>query len=638
MEKERKTKMYLIICTAFILFCGLMAASIQTNFNTIDVSEVEITTPNGDNIVGKLFRPKDVDAVNTAPGILGLHGYNNDKNIQRGTALELAKAGFVVLIIDELGHGDSDGPGSFDLASCLAGYDWLEAQPFVNGTTVNGEKMMGIYGHSMGYIMGYYTAISRPSHDACAFESFAPQRLDSLLEVAPSVFIRLRLQHNVLHTWAEYEEWYDVDFVTGANYTSDMSVKEVYDQGLNVIDFNALLTGDPTYSGTPEVDTTYGDFSLGTAYREHYVKGITHPGLTMDQSCNKEIVAWFLQALMGETEADAMSTASVSGQTYIIVEVFQCLALLATFASLIFLTKWLLMTNFFKEVVQPMPERTTFISEKKWAWWAAATVNNLIAAIAYIFCVNANEAWKIDSEAPLLMGMMNNFLGFYLYCSLVGLIFVALWYFVTWRQNRESIAPYDLGITYGKENKKEALQIFLKTCLIAVILFTWMYLLVSFFQIFFVIEFGVFWTFMKMFTLERLFMFLLYLPMILPFFLIIGGVFAFAELRQKEASSGIKTQLIWWAKLSYAMVFGLFIVFIIQYAGFWVGQNPTLKSLETTPIMPLQLWAVVPLTMLILFFMVFWYRKTGKIYLGTIMATLITTWFLTVSGVMGATL
>ncbi|MFW9988005.1 MAG: alpha/beta hydrolase family protein [Candidatus Odinarchaeota archaeon] len=620
MEKERKTKMYLIVCTAFILFCGLMAASIQTNFNTIDVDEVKIQRDDGSLLLGKLFRPKDVDAVNTAPGILGLHGYNNDKNIQRGTALELAKAGFVVLIIDELGHGDSDGPGYFDVACALDAYDWLEAQPFVNGSSVYGETMMGIYGHSMGYIVGWQVALNRPTHDACAFESFAPQ--SNLL------------LHNVLHTWAEYEEWYDVDLNLFSldYYTPNMSVKEVKEMGLIITGMNAGLIGPG------EVDTTYGDFSLGTAFRTHYAQGVTHPGLTMDPTCNKEIVAWFLQALTGETEADAMSTAAISGQTYIGVEVFQCLALLTTFASLIFLTKWLLMTNFFKEVVQPMPERTTFISEKKWAWWAAATVNNVIAAFAYIFCVNANEAWNIDTEAPLLMGMMNNLLGFYLYCSLIGLIFVAVWYFVTWYQDRGSIAPYDLGITYGKENKKEALRIFLKTCLIAVILFTWMYLLVSIFQTFFLIEFGVFWTFMKMFTLERLFMFFLYLPMILPFFLIIGGVFAFAELRQKETSSGIKTQLVWWAKLSYTMVFGLFIVFIIQYAGLWLGQNPTFKGLETSPVMPLQLWAIVPLTMLILFFMVFWYRKTGKIYLGTIMASLITTWFLVVSGIMGSSL
>ena len=58
-----------------------MAHTIQTDFNTIDVSEVKISASDGTIIIGNLYRPKDVSAVNTAPGILGLHGYNNDKNI-----------------------------------------------------------------------------------------------------------------------------------------------------------------------------------------------------------------------------------------------------------------------------------------------------------------------------------------------------------------------------------------------------------------------------------------------------------------------------------------------------------------------------------------------------------------------------
>lgn len=619
MEKERETKMFLILCTVLIFFFGLMAHTIQTDFNSIDVSEVKIVTSDGTVIVGNLFRPKDVNVDNTAPGILGLHGYNNDKKIQRGTALELAKAGFVVLIIDQEGHGSSDGPYSsiYDTSAASAAYDWLEALPFVNGTKEKDETMMGIYGHSMGYIRGWLLAQSKPGHDACVFESFAPQ-------------LKFPTTHNVLHTWAEYEEWYSVD-LSGGFYFENMTVEQVYETGLLITGINGGLLGPG------EVDTTYGDFSNGTAFRTHYNPGVTHPGLTMDQSCNKEIVAWFLRALMGPmTETQAMSLASIRNQSYIAVEVYSCLALLTTFASLIFLTKWLLMTNFFKEVAQPMPERTTFISEKKWAWWTVATINNVIAAFCYIFCTYADRTWEF--EEPLYMGITNNFLGFYLYSSLVGLILVAVWYFLTWKQDRGSIAPYDLGITYGKENKKEALQIFGKTCLIAAILFVWMYLLVSIFQTFFFIEFGVFWTFMKMFTLERFFMFLLYIPLILPFFLILGGVFAFAEIRQKETGSEIKTQLMWWAKLCYAMVFGLVIVFIIQYSGMWLGQNPTLKNLAASPLMYLQLWYVIPVTMLILFFAVFWYRKTGKIYLGSIMATLITTWFLTVAGIWGVSL
>jgi hypothetical protein len=51
------------------------------------------------------------------------------------------------------------------------------------------------------------------------------------------------------------------------------------------------------------------------------------------------------------------------------------------------------------------------------------------------------------------------------------------------------------------------------------------------------------------------------------------------------------------------------------------------------PIMPLQLMSVIPLSALLYFMMIFFYRKTGKIYLGSIFAALITTWFFTVGTV-----
>ncbi|MEJ2295903.1 MAG: CocE/NonD family hydrolase [Candidatus Lokiarchaeota archaeon] len=113
MEKKTKTKLYFIIATIIIFFSGVMALAFQTNFGSVDVQQVAITDANGDKIVGKLYRPINVDGANPAPGILGLHGYNNDKDVQRPASLELARAGFVVLAIDELGHGDSEGSVTF---------------------------------------------------------------------------------------------------------------------------------------------------------------------------------------------------------------------------------------------------------------------------------------------------------------------------------------------------------------------------------------------------------------------------------------------------------------------------------------------------------------------------------------------
>jgi len=620
MEKDKRIKLYFLISVILIFFSGGMAFGFQTNFGTIDVQEVAIADETGNKIVAKLYRPLDVSASNPAPGVLGIHGYNNDKDVQRPASLELAKAGFVVLSIDRAAHGDSEGDQEF-LVGCLdAAYKWLASLAFVDGTS------MGLFGHSMGYILGSVVAAMNPDHDACVFETFPP------------FLYNFSILHNVLHIWSQYEEFYTLPSVIFAGtlftpfYTEDMTVSEIFDQGMTILEQNAGLA-----PGTGAVDTTYGTFGAGDAYREHYAVGLTHPGQTMDQTVTAEIVAWMLQALMGKTEVDAWNIAAIIGQTYLGVEIFSGLALLFTFMSVVFLTQLLLKTKFFNEVQQPMPERV--VTKKKYQWWIFATVNTVLAAVFFGLFTHADEDWQFATYAPSLkMGMMNNWLGFYLTAAAAAAFLVGLWYLITFLMNRGSIAPYDLGITYDSEKfgttfkNKANWQIFGKTVILALLLFAWMYMLVSIFQTFFLIEFRIFWSFAKMFTPQRFIQFLLYLPIFLPFFLLNGGVFLFGQIRQEESSTSIKTHLIWWLKTLFAMLAGLLVLFLIQYIGVAITNYP-LTSWPGDNMMPIQLMGVIPLSGLVYFIMIVFYRKTGKIYLGSIFGAIITVWFLSVGTV-----
>ncbi|MFX1296506.1 MAG: alpha/beta hydrolase [Promethearchaeota archaeon] len=624
MEKDKRIKLFFLISVVIVLFSGGMAYAYQTDFGKIDVQEVAIADDLGNEIVAKLYRPKDVTASNPAPGILGIHGYNNDKDVQRPASLELAKAGFVVLAIDRAAHGDSEGDEEF-LVGCLdAAYKWLAGLAFVDGTS------MGIFGHSMGYILGSLVAFFNPDHDACVFETFPPY------------IYNFGIHHNVLHIWSEYEEWYDLDngtvpftyFPASLPYTSDMTVDEVIENGMAILELNA---GIPP--GTGETDTTYGNFGLGTAYREHLAKGLTHPGQTMDQKVTAEIVAWMLQALMGKTESDAWDIAAIEGQTYLGVEIFSGLALLFSFVSVAYLALLLLTTKFFKQVQQPMPER--IIVKKKYTWWIFATVNTVIAALFFGLFTSADRHWSLKDigtwGGAFHLGMVNNWMGFFLTTAAAATFLVSLWYLIIHMKERGSITLYDLGVTYDPKlgtsiKSKTHWQTFGKTALLAIILFAWMYMLVSIFQTFFLIEFRIFWSFAKMFTPQRFLMFLLYLPMFLPFFLVNGGAFLFGQIRQGEASSSWKTHLIWWLKTLYAMLAGLLVLFLIQYIGVMFSNYPY-NGWWFNPIMPLQLMSVIPLSALLYFMMIFFYRKTGKIYLGSIFAALITSWFFCVGTV-----
>ena len=630
MEKDKKIKLSFLICIIAVVFSGLMAYGFQTNFGNIDVQEVAITHTDGTKIVGKLYRPIGVDDTNPAPGILGIHGYNNDKDVQRGTALELARAGFVVLIIDQIGHGDSEGEFELTYSTQIQGartaYIWLARQSFVDGG-------MGIYGHSMGLISAFYLPLYGFPADV-----YAPNA--SIFETFPPILQSFAVHRNVLHIWAEYEEWYTVDLslVGPSNYTADMTVSEIYERGLIVTGMNAGLG----YPNKGEVDTNYGDFAAGNAYREHYTKGTTHPGLTMDLGVNQESVAWMLQALKGYSETEAWDTVATLGQTYLYTEVFSGAALLFSFISVLFLVQILLSSKFFAEVKQPMPERV--VTKKKMNWWIYASINTTIAAVFFILFTNASNDWNFATNAPILsMGMINNWLGFFLTTAAAAIFLIGLWYFLSNRKERGSITPFDLGMTYSNDKlmtnlkNKAHWQIFGKTVLLAGILFGWMYLLVSIFQGAFMIEFRIFWAFAKMFTLDRFVQFLLYLPMFIPFFLVNGGVLLFGQIRQEEKGSSFKTQFIWWSKIVFATLIGLLVVLLIQYLGVMVSNYPY-EGLPNAPIMYIQLMNAIPFYALLYFVMIFFFRKTGKIYLGSLFGAILTVWFLSVGTVFGVAL
>ncbi|MHA1325570.1 MAG: alpha/beta hydrolase family protein [Candidatus Helarchaeota archaeon] len=112
-----------------------------------------------------------MSASNQAPGILGLYGFNNDEDIKRPWAIELARAGFVVLSLDQAGHGDSGDTLISDLILpmkfYLDGHAYLKNLPFVNGAK------MGIFGHSMGASRSREIALAYPDHNAIAIQSFA---------------------------------------------------------------------------------------------------------------------------------------------------------------------------------------------------------------------------------------------------------------------------------------------------------------------------------------------------------------------------------------------------------------------------------------------------------------------------------
>ena len=134
------------------------------------------------------------------------------------------------------------------------------------------------------------------------------------------------------------------------------------------------------------------------------------------------------------------------------------------------------------------------------------------------------------------------------------------------------------------------------------------------------------WPVLKIFTAEKFVQFLVNIIPVLPFFLINGGVYAYGMMKLPELESPLKTQMVWWIKIVFVMESTLLVMILLNYLPmFLFGTGPILLM----GLYGIFLMAYLPIFAGIFFVMTAFYLKTGRIYLGSIVATLLVVWILT---------
>jgi pimeloyl-ACP methyl ester carboxylesterase len=590
----------LITCVAVIAIAAVMADMIEHNFGKVDIQTVAIKDPSGAILAGKIYRPEEASATNKMPAVLNLHGYQNDKDVNAPFSIELARRGFVVLALDAIGHGDSG--GSVDTSLIFAdpsytvgtntGYVYLKTLSYVDATRI------GVMGHSMGAINAMFIALANPDHRA----------LDFVAGTAGMPNL-----HNLLLTQARYDEF--TAFRENLPRTEDLTS--------NPARIQAFGLTEPY-----QWDTTYGSFADGTARRAAYVN-MEHHLLPMTNKAVAEAVDWMRLALKdGQTDKYWIEP---TNQVFMWKEVFGLVTLVVTMVSLIPLTNLLLATTYFAPVAQPMPKR--YVPSTR-TWWIFATVNALIGGLLYPWLTSmAGLDDKVQALIPWArMPMGNGLFLWYLVNAIVCGVLFFVWYRTSAR--KAGVTMHDMGVSFDENKTRLDWGILGKTLLLGVVLFAWMYVLEAIFQWTLGQEFRFTWPFMRQFSsLGRVGYFVWYLLPALAFFLINGGVFLFGQARQPEQSTAARTQWLWWLKNVYAGLFGLALVWAFQYVPwFFFGSGPGFEAVglpQFSQMWPLMLFVYIPLFAVLLFFLTWFYRRTGRIYLGALMISSLAIWFLT---------
>ena len=123
---------------------GALASYVQTSGGRVDVRDVRFEGATGETLSALLYVPEGATPLRPAPGVLAIHGYINSRETQSGFAIELARRGYVVLALDQTGHGYSDPPA---FARGFGGPDGLR---YLRSLDVVDRSNVGLEGHSMG--------------------------------------------------------------------------------------------------------------------------------------------------------------------------------------------------------------------------------------------------------------------------------------------------------------------------------------------------------------------------------------------------------------------------------------------------------------------------------------------------------
>jgi pimeloyl-ACP methyl ester carboxylesterase len=254
-----------------LILAGDLTASLTQTAGGIRIEDVRFRAADGAMMSALLYVPPNATHATPAPGILAVHGYLNSRETQDGFAIEFARRGWVVLALDQTGHGYSDPPAFANGFGGPAGLAYLRSLDIVDTHNI------GLEGHSMGGWAVLAAAAAMP-------DEYKAMVLEGSSTGAPFAAPGTPgWPRNLALVFARYEEF--PLLMWGVARASDVTISP------------KLLT---LFGAQGRVDPgrVYGDTASGTA-RVLYTPSITHPAEHISSDAIGDAIDWFQRNLQG---------------------------------------------------------------------------------------------------------------------------------------------------------------------------------------------------------------------------------------------------------------------------------------------------------------------------------------------------
>lgn len=341
----RKPWLLFVLGLVLVLGGSALAWKVQTA-GGIKVTEVTFPGAGGTPMSALLYVPKNATAATPAPGVLAVHGYINSRETQSGFAIEFARRGYVVLALDQTGHGYSGG------AAFSNGFGGPDGLNYLRGLKIVDPKNIGLEGHSMGGWTVLAAAATMPdAYKAVVLEGSSTGK-PFAADGTPT------WPRNLALVYSRYDEFSKL--MWGVDKARDVTT-------------SAKLRAVFGTTGPIEPGRVYGSVADGTA-RRLSTPATTHPGDHISPTAIGHALDWFALTLTGGTPRpagdqiwmwkEAGTTIALIGAVVLLLGAFELLLALPLFAPL-------------RHAPQPT------VTQRDKGWWGAMAITAILPALTY---------------------------------------------------------------------------------------------------------------------------------------------------------------------------------------------------------------------------------------------------------------
>ncbi len=337
---------WLALVGLVLVLAGALLANMIRTSNGTSVSDIRFKGTNGTVMSALLYVPQGASPTARVPGILAVHGYINSRETQDGFAIEFARRGYVVLSLDQTGHGYSGGAAFSNGFGGPDGLRYLRSLPMVD------QGQIGLEGHSMGGWTILAAAAAMPD----AYKAIV---LEGSSTGAP--FAREGSQawpRNLALVFSRYDEFSKL--MWGVDRAQDVASSPKLQ--------TVFGTKNPIVEGR-----LYGMIADGTA-RKLLQPSTTHPGDHISTAAIGHATDWFAATLKGGHPLPA------SDQIWIWKEIGTGIGLIGFVMIILGASDALLRLPYFATL---QAEAIPAVATRDRRWWRSFALNTAMPALLF---------------------------------------------------------------------------------------------------------------------------------------------------------------------------------------------------------------------------------------------------------------